>query len=390
QVSPDATLDYYVRFDINGDTGDWLNLAGLHLGASAPSLIGGSGGGAGAGKVSFDAVQMTLGTSATVLALTEALAAGQKVDAQVEAYAPSSKGGVLVDEYQFDTAFLAKLSTQASPDQTSNEVSLEFGKITHTHLEQDATGKIGDSATVTYDVLKNTTNTSDVSATADAIKHLPTADAPVDAQLQYYVTYEGAPGWLELSGFSMDLSSPITIGGATGGAGAGKVSLGETQLELGMSNEIVQLLANLAEGHSIKYLEVEAYSQGAKAPQLVDEYYFDTVFLNSLQTDGAANTLGIDAGKVSHGHVDYSPSGAVSGTSAEGWDFTANRSWTAPGAPDADAAKIVPLSQVSPDATLDYYVRFDINGDTGDWLNLAGLHLGASAPSLIGGSGGGA
>ena len=389
QVSPDATLDYYVRFDIDGGTGDWLSLAGFHVGASAPSSIGSAGGGGGAGKVSFDAVQMALGTSATVVALTEAIAAGQRVNAQVEAYAPSSKGGVLVDEYQLDTAFLAKLSTDGSPSGTSDEVSLNFSKITHTHVEQDATGKTGDTATVTYDVLKNTTSTADVGVTADAIKHLPTPDLSTDAQLTYYMTYDGAPGWLELSGFSMSLSNPTTIGSATGGAGAGKVSLDEAKLELGMSNEIVQLLANLTEGHAIKFLEVEAYSPGGKGAQLVDEYYFDTTQVTSLQTDGTANTLGIDAVKFSHGHVDYSETGAIDSTSAQGWDFAANKSWIAPNAPDADAAKVVPLSQVDPGATLDYYVRFDIDGGTGDWLSLAGFHVGASAPSSIGSAGGG-
>jgi len=298
-------------------------------------LLGGGGGGV--GKVKMDEVHLTLGSSATVVGLTEAIAKGQVVDVEVEAYAPNSKGiPLLVDEYRFDTAFLSGLTTAGSPTQTTEEVSFNFTKITHTHQTQNSSGGIGDKVTATYDVSDNTTTLNNNGATGEASKALPTADLPVDVQLQYYMTYQGAPGWLELEGFSMELSNPTSIGSAGGGASSGKVSMGDVALALGSSKQLVELMAGMTKGEHLDFLEVEAYVLGSKGiPQLVDEYYFDTVFLDSLATDNNANTLGIAAGKFSHGHVEYNGAGGIDDTSAEGWDFLSSTAWTH-GTPDSD------------------------------------------------------
>jgi type VI protein secretion system component Hcp len=233
---------------------------------------------------------------------------------------------------------LSGLQTVGSPGATAEQVSFNFTKITHTHQEQDAkTGAIGDAATTTYDVVQSKTFASTAGASADAIKTLPVGGLPVDVNLDYYVTYEGAGGWLELEGFSVTLSNSTSIGSTSGGAGAGKVKMDGATLALGSSNEIVELMAKMTQGQHLQFLEVEAYrSSGGTGKQLVDEYYFDTVFLNSLDTTDHANVLGITAGKFSHGHVEQSKTGGVGDTFVEGWSFIDNTAWTAPGAPDAD------------------------------------------------------
>ena len=53
---------------------------------------------------------------------------------------------------------------------------------------------------------------------ADALNGSPPAGLTTDADLQYYVTYEGANGWLELEGFSMALANSGGAGGITKGA----------------------------------------------------------------------------------------------------------------------------------------------------------------------------
>jgi len=185
------------------------------------------------------------------------------------------------------------------------------------------------------------------------------------------VTYEGAGGWLELDGFSVSLSNATSIGSGSGGAGAGKVKMDGATLHLGSSNNVVELMAKLTTGDHLEFLEVEAYRSTAESKQLVDEYVFDTVFASSLGTFDSSNALDITAGKFSHGHVEFDKTGKADGSVVEGWSFLENKDWSA-GSPDADAAKIVPVSQVPAGAELDYYVRFDIGGVQGEWLGLEG------------------
>jgi len=184
-------------------------------------------------------------------------------------------------------------------------------------------------------VATNKTTLGTSGATADAIKQLPVDGLPVDADLTYYVTYEGAGGWLELDGFSVSMSNITSIGSASGGAGAGKVKFDGATLELGTSNALVELMAQMTKGQHLEFLEVEAYRTGAENKQLIDEYYFDTVFLSSLDTTGSANSVGIAAGKFSHGHLEYHANGSIDDTVVEGWSFIDNKDWNGP-TPAAD------------------------------------------------------
>jgi len=100
---------------------------------ASPIDLGWSGGG-GVGKPNFSGVSLTLGSSAAIVQLTEAIAKGLDVNVEVEAYRTGGEtGGMLVDEYRFDQAFLSGLVTSGSPQATSEQVSFNFTKITHTH-----------------------------------------------------------------------------------------------------------------------------------------------------------------------------------------------------------------------------------------------------------------
>ena len=93
-------------------------------------------------------------------------------------------------------------------------------------------------------------------------------------------------------------------------------------------------------------VEIEAYRPGGDGPQLVDQFYFEQVFVTGLQTDGSAyatsNSLEFAFGKFNHGHIDQDLKGGAGAVTEAGWDFIKNLSFTGgPSvAPDAYKGKL--------------------------------------------------
>jgi type VI protein secretion system component Hcp len=332
QVAPQVELQYYVRFEGNGIDNDWLRLEDFELGLSNGAGAGSKVGGAGAGKVSADAVQLVLGTSSTLVQLSGALLKGQLIEeVEIEAYAPDQFGQMaLVDEYRFDNVLLSGLATTGTPTSTTESLSFNYTKISYAH-EQD-----GSEASAGYDLGKAKADGGG-GGSADALNGSPPAGLTTDADLQYYVTYEGADGWLELEGFSMALANSGSAGGIKDGGirAAGKSSLDEVRLELGSSKQLVDLFASLTKGEHLEYLQVEAYHKGdTGVPELVDEYHFEDVVVRSLASSGAnQNEVGIVAAKFGHGHIEPGEFGG--GNAETAWSFVDNKAWNGP-SPDAD------------------------------------------------------
>jgi type VI secretion system secreted protein Hcp len=330
-VGPQAQLEYYIRFE--DDSPEWMRLESFNWGVSSPVDLGSATGGAGAGKAIAQPVSLVLGSSQTATQLAQYLAAGKHLESvEIEAYAPGGdKGAQLVDQYYFETVFLSKLETSAASGSAPQEsVSFAYAKFDHGHVTQDEKGALS-STQDGWDFVKNLDdNGFGPAVTGDAIKSK--LDETVGGALKYYVTFDGAPGWLELSSFSTGLTNPVSIGSATGGAGAGKVSASPAMLGLGSSKELLTLTDALTEGRHFKFLEVEAYASGGdKGAQLVDQYYFETVFVSSLNGAGAnSNLLGVEFGKFAHGHIEQTDEGALGQLTEVGWDFLENRLFTAP------------------------------------------------------------
>jgi type VI protein secretion system component Hcp len=176
------------------------------------------------------------------------------------------------------------------------------------------------------------------SVAGDALKAKQDLEAlPTDVQLEYYVTFEGAPGWLELHSFSMGLANSGSLSG-DGGARAGNATAQDVVLGLGSSAQILDLLNAVTTGKHLENLEVEAYWVGSEKAQLVDQYYFEDVLVTGLTSNGAnANTVSLDYGAFSHGHIEYDAKGAKGATTVAGWDFVQNDAFTGPPvAPDVD------------------------------------------------------
>ncbi|HEX4984748.1 MAG TPA: Ig-like domain-containing protein [Burkholderiales bacterium] len=206
---------------------------------------------------------------------------------------------------------------------------------------------------------------------ASASNHVQPSVAP-GTELEYVVRFDNGQ-WLSLDGFSMGITSPSSLGSSSGGAGGGKAKADEAKLSLGSSGALVDLTGQLLGGDTIKAVEIEAYRSTGEGRQLVDEFKFTNAQLTSLDSgNGTDNTLGLQVGQFTHGHVDYDDKGAAHDSSVTGWDFTANKAFSG-ALPVADAAKIVPADEVGPGANLVSYVRFE--GSDG-WLRLDSFSLG--------------
>jgi len=334
-VGSETPLEYYIRFE--DDSPEWMRIDGFSWGVSTPVSVGS--GGAGAGKAIAQPVSLVLGSSQTATQLAQYLAMGKHLESvEIEAYAPGDDKGAsqLVDQYYFETVFLSGLQTHAASGSAPQEsVSFAYAKFDHSHVTQDDGGALS-STQDGWDFVQNKDdNGFGPEVKGDGLK--AALDETVGGALKYYVTFDGAPGWLELSSFNVGLSNPVSIGSATGGAGAGKVSASPAMLGLGSSKELLTLSDALTEGRHFKFLEVEAYaaSAGDKGAQLVDQYYFEDVLVSSLDGAGANdNLVGVEFGKFAHGHIEQTDTGALGQLTEVGWDFIENKVFTAP--TDAD------------------------------------------------------
>ncbi|HZL99084.1 MAG TPA: type VI secretion system tube protein Hcp, partial [Planctomycetota bacterium] len=332
-VSPGVALEYYIRVD---GSPEWLRLEGFSMDLANGGSVGGAGGGA--GKATASDLHSVLGSSSTIVELTEALATGGHIkDVEIEAYRLGGKEGeLLVDQYYFEDVLVTSLSTSGGAFGTANSLSFDFAKFNHGHVEQDDKGGVGAITEAGFDFAKNESFEGGPAIAGDALKAKLDEGLSTDVQLEYYVTFDGAPGWLELHSFSMGLSSSGSLGG--GGGGAGKVSASDVSLLLGSSAQILDLTEGVTEGTHFKFFEVEAYWSGGEGkPQLVDQYYFEDVLVTSLSTGNAnANSVSLDFAKFSHGHIEQNDKGGVGPTTETGWDFSTNEAFSHPVAPDVD------------------------------------------------------
>ena len=97
----------------------------------------------------------------------------------------------------------------------------------------------------------------------------------------------GAP--VPIMNFSFGESNPTTIGSATGGAGAGKVSFSNITVNKMLDAVTVQLLKAAANGSHFSKVTIRAFMAGDSTPFAV--YEFDTAFVASDVIGGNGNSL---------------------------------------------------------------------------------------------------
>src|SRR5206468_5879030 len=110
----------------------------------------------------------------------------------------------LVDQYYFSNAVLTNLLVDGS-GVTTDSVNFDFTGFAHSHEEIDAKGILGPVASVGWDFL-NAVPGSVPAYKADAVAAKLADSVSIDVPLKYFITYDGAPGWLEVSSFDTRMS----------------------------------------------------------------------------------------------------------------------------------------------------------------------------------------
>jgi type VI secretion system secreted protein Hcp len=147
------------------------------------------------------------------------------------------------------------------------------------------------------------------------------------------VTVAGYEGWIAVESFSWGVSDPVTIGGATGGAGAGKAVPGDFTVVKRFDRASPIFFKNCCSGshYSTVILAVRtAGGSGGSGTEFV-RYTFGTVFTTKIDWSGPGDEGPEEEITFVYGtlKVEYTPQNA-DGTSdppiQSGWNFIDNTS----------------------------------------------------------------
>ena len=230
-VSSSLPLDYYVRFTLaDGDAvtvngGQLFALEGFSFSEQDSLSIGGQSGGAGAGKATFNPLQLTFSQLGLQPVLLQALATGSHFkEVDVLGY---SQANQLVTDDSFGLVLASNLGVDSSG---ATQVSLEYGSQEIQQSTQLANGSLSPPVIASWNQVSNTADFSTDGSTAAS-----PAAAPASPQgqavssslpLDYYVRFTLADGdavtvnggqLFALEGFSFSEQDSLSIGGQSGG-----------------------------------------------------------------------------------------------------------------------------------------------------------------------------
>ena len=230
--------------------------------------IGSQSSGAGAGKVTFNPLDLVLTQPALTPALFEMLATGAAFkEVDVLGY---GQDGTLATDDSFGLVAASDLSSGSSGTTT---VALQYGSASFTSTPPGN----GTPTSASWDRI---TNTNDFSTDGETdppplaapatLNDAQTLSPAVSPGLTYYVrftTANGSTGPLDgstlyqLNSFSFDDQQTLNIGSQSSGAGAGKVTFNPLDLVLTQPAMTPALFEMLATGAAFKEVDVLGYGQ---------------------------------------------------------------------------------------------------------------------------------
>lgn len=106
--------------------------------------------------------------------------------------------------------------------------------------------------------------------------------------LETHSATPGIVGPIPIINFTLGGTNPTTIGSASGGAGAGKISFSPLKVTKMLDSASVLLLTHMATGNHFKEVKIDVFGPGNT---LIATYKFGTVFVTSDLVGGASMSL---------------------------------------------------------------------------------------------------
>ena len=135
----------------------------------------------------------------------------------------------------------------------------------------------------------------------------------------------------ELYSFSLGASNPTNMGSASGGAGAGKISISSFNIMKKTDSASPNLFTNCAKGQHFTSAHVVLRKAGGEALEYL-KYDFEEVFVESIQWSGSAGgddtpseSVSFAFGKITTSYTPQAEKGTQGKMITAVWDIRANK-----------------------------------------------------------------
>jgi type VI secretion system secreted protein Hcp len=156
---------------------------------------------------------------------------------------------------------------------------------------------------------------------------------------QYFMKLDGVTGEsvvgrttdaIAVSAFTWGAENVTTIGSKSGGAGTGKASFNQLEIDKNVDATSPVLFERLTTGGQIRGMELVALRAGAKGPSIYMRYCFQPVFVSDVRhaaasgDEGIKETVTLTFGAVSEIYTKQDRNGAPAGNVFSSWSTTTN------------------------------------------------------------------
>ncbi len=289
---PVTPAKYFLALDgVKGDSLDashkgWFEISGFDFGLGNTSSIGSATGGAGAGKVTFSPLTLTLDSNTGLAPLLALAATGATLNGAT--LVGVNDAGQQV--YHLDLANVSVTNVEHHADSSTDAaptLSLRYGQIELETFTPDGTGGLVPEG-----------HFGGALPSADPRGSVASSPEPVT----YFMLIDGLnggsqdaqhKGWFEIKGVDLDLAHATVLGGGTGAADFSPVNV-----TLPHETRLADVMALLATGELVKGVRIEGITGGTTPAKVYDLTLADVAVTKVADGESDGYSLSLDYGKI--------------------------------------------------------------------------------------------
>src|SRR5262245_39414648 len=283
---------YFLALDgVKGDSIDtnhkgWFEISGFDFDLGNTSSIGSAPGGAGAGKVTFSPLTLSLDSNTGLAPLLALAATGATLNGATLAGVNAAGQQV----YHLDLANVSVTNVEHHADSNTGAnptLTLRYGQIELETFTPDGTGGLVPDG-----------HFGGAVPSADPGGSVAASPEPVT----YFMLIDGINGgsqdgqhngWFEIKGVDLDLAHATIVGGGTGAADFSPV-----KVTLPHETRLADVMTLLATGELVKGVRIEGITGGATPAKVYDLTLADVAVTKVADGEGDGYSLSLDYGKI--------------------------------------------------------------------------------------------